>query len=156
MTGNEVAYARVEEAMRAILADRPLIDSMAWNWYNEAGRRLGVSSESATAWVSPSWKKFQRQSLRALNKLAEEGLLRKYGRDVHTGFRSIAAQREIDRKHEMREAEAEAHWVRTQMIRERLNRLGLHPEGNLVLHPEDWDRLLDMAELGQSLKIADS
>jgi hypothetical protein len=145
---NEVKFTQVEETMRAIAAERPMLDAMAWSWYNEAAKRLNVSSESGTPWVSASWIRFQGQALRALKKLAAEGVLVKYGQNLHTGFRTSAAQAQIDEEQGRKAAARKAYNDRFDAVRARLAALGL--TDSIILSADEWERLLAWAEAGKA------
>jgi hypothetical protein len=125
--------------------------SHTYQFYRVAQERLHVSYAGMTLWEAQDAEtRFKYQVLRALDKLAADGVLVRQGAKRDLRFLTPAAAAALDRE----EAEArrlkEARLDRAKDIAGRLRALDLDvlvSSGVPVrLDPGDWEKLLDLAE----------
>lgn len=141
----EAPYAEVLEAVRAAVPVSKRPPEAEWSFLREVAGALDLGTDTGT-----SWDRFTGQVRRALNKLADEGVLVKAAEGRGVRFYRPDEWRQLEGQ---REREAAGQQVQLALWGRLHDELGLHgflstaPRGKPVsLAAGDWLRLLQVLD----------
>lgn len=164
----EATAAEVEQAVRAYLdeSDYGMFEMIYGTYQNVANlARVDTDLTERASGRAQAWNRFTGQVMRAFNKLADQGVLRKAGAGS-TGPDGRTLRRSEVRFYTPETWDAIAAWAAEQRdaaqarrhawegLHDRLGALvipNINPRGAaVVLSLEDWERLLSLAEAGRT------